>query len=461
MSTRPPSGKKGLHILKCFEKHQTAIIHQFHKSYKEKIAGYRFFNNNRVTPTMLINSLQEQCVKNAQDLHLICIQDTTEYNYNHHSGRLSKDERGVVGNNIDRGFFAHVMLCFDASSSLPIGISSVHQWNRAPEESKKKIANAYKKLPIEDKESYRWIEAAETTKSLLGNAKHLTLVSDRESDIYQLWSRIPDDKTDLTIRARTDRKLANSSSTVFALLDGQSTVGSYEIELRNDCRKRRRSRRVNLNVKYAECQIAKPMMSKTTSVKDPDAIALYVVEAREDNQTICHDDTLVHWVLFTTHQVNNFDQALQVIQQYSFRWQIEQFFRITKKQSIDLESSQLENDARLMKLSLFGFAIALKILQLNLARDGMPNDRASICFTTEEIQILDAIAPTFLATTKKQENPHPIHTLAWASWIIARLGGYSGYRSQSPPGPITYYRGLDMFFKIAEGFRLARIVYKE
>lgn len=410
---------------------------------------------------MLIHSLQEQCVENAQDSHLICIQDTTEYNYNHHAGRLNKDERGVVGNNTDRGFFAHVMLCFDASTSLPVGISSVHQWNRAPEESKRKPANAYKELPIEDKESFRWIEAAETTKSLLGNAKHLTFVSDRESDIYQLWCRIPDDKTDVIIRARTDRKLADSSSTVFGMLDKQSIVGNYQIELRNDSRKGRRSRKVKLNVKYAECQILKPPRAKSTSVKDPDTITLYVVEAREDEQTICPDDTPVHWVLYTTRQINSFEQALQVIQDYSFRWQIEQFFRITKKQSIDLESSQLERDAGLMKLSIFGFAIALKILQLNLARDGMPNDKASKCFTPEEIQLLDAIAPTIPTTTEKQQNPHPVHTLAWASWIIAWLGGYSGYLSQSPPGPITYYRGLDKFFKIAEGFRLARIVYKE
>lgn len=406
---------------------------------------------------MLTNALQEQCVENAQDAHLICIQDTSEYNFKHHSGRLHKDERGVVGNNVDRGFFSHVMICFDASTSLPMGISYVHQWNRDPDASIAKKGDHYKELPIELKESYRWVEAAETTKALLNNSQHLTFVSDRESDIFQLWSRIPDERTDVIIRARTDRKLVNSSRTAFTLVDEQPVSGSYEIELRNDKRKGRRSRTVKLNVKYTKCQIAKPKRAKSITVEDPDAITLYIVEANEDAQTICHDEKPVHWVLFTTQEINSFNDALQIIHWYSFRWQIEQFFRLTKKQSIDLESSQLERDARLMKLSLFGFAIALKILQLNLARDGMPNDSASICFTAEEIQILDAVATTLHATTKKQQNPHPVHTLAWASWIIARLGGYSGYKSQSPPGPITYYRGLDKFFMMVEGFRLARI----
>src|SRR4051812_8249485 len=31
-------------------------------------------------------------------------------------------------------------------------------------------------------------------------------------------------------------------------------------------------------------------------------------------------------------------------------------------------------------------------------------------------------------------NPHPTDSLAWAAWIIARLGGWNGYASSRPPG---------------------------
>jgi hypothetical protein len=28
--------------------------------------------------------------------------------------------------------------------------------------------------------------------------------------------------------------------------------------------------------------------------------------------------------------------------------------------------------------------------------------------------------------TQKQKNPHPVETLAWAAWVVARLGGWMG-----------------------------------
>jgi len=45
--------------------------------------------------------------------------------------------------------------------------------------------------------------------------------------------------------------------------------------------------------------------------------------------------------------------------------------------------------------------------------------------------------------------------LAWAAWLIARLGGWSGYQSQRPPGIVTFYRGLQTFESIFLGWKLA------
>ena len=409
---------------------------------------------------MILKSLQEQCAKNTQGCHVICLQDTTEYNYNRHQGRLKKETIGIVGNNVDYGFFAHVMVCFDSQNTLPVGIAYCKQWGREPgrldcDERK------YKTLPIEEKESFRWIEAAFETKKVLQASSHLTLISDRESDIYQFWDRVPDKKTDLIIRAKTDRCVYDKKTTVFRILEEQSVVGDYLIELKEDKRKARSRRIAKLNIKFANVLIRKPGLGKAKKTNDPDFINIYAIEAKEDQSTIKHGEATVHWVLFTTHQVNDVEQAKQIIQWYSFRWQIEQFFRITKKQGIDAESSQLETGEALMKLGLVGFSVALKILQLTLAREGKRNDKAEKYFEPDEIIVLKVINENIQGGTVKQQNPFPKETLAWAAWIIARLGGYSGYKSQPPPGPITFKWGLDKLSQLVLGFNLAKNVYKE
>jgi hypothetical protein len=85
--------------------------------------------------------------------------------------------------------------------------------------------------------------------------------------------------------------------------------------------------------------------------------------------------------------------------------------------------------------------------------------------TDKQIQFLKILQPTLEGKTDKLKNPFSSNTLAWSAWIIARLGKWGGYNSQSPPGYITIKKGLDIFFIKSEAFILAfeamRDVYKE
>ena len=66
----------------------------------------------------------------------------------------------------------------------------------------------------------------------------------------------------------------------------------------------------------------------------------------------------------------------------------------------------------------------------------------------------------FEGKTEKQKNPHSRDNLAWATWLIARLGGWKGFASQRPPGVIILRMGLQRFHAIFEGWRIAKDVYK-
>lgn len=455
---RQTSGKKGRKLLNSLQENQSCIVNRNCSTHRERTAGYRFLNNPRVTEKDLVKSLQNQCRQNCDGLHVIGIQDTTEYNYNRHRNRLKEDTMGFVGNSDSTGFLAHLMVIFDSVSCLPHGISYCKMWSRTPQHKNK---SRYKTLPIENKESYRWIEAADQTKALLDTAKHFTFLSDRESDIYQLWDRVPDNRTDLIIRAREDRPVFGDETTVFEILNQSPAEGIYTIELKEDKRAKRSKRIARIQVKYAEVAIKKPCRVALDQVID-DHVVLRVVEAKEMPGNNIEEESLVHWVLFTTHAVKDFEQACRIIDWYSFRWQIEQFFRLTKSTGIDLESSQLETGEGLKKLGILGFSTALRILQLNLARDGIVNDKVQKYFNPMEVVVLQVLDEELKGTTIKQQNPHRKGTLAWASWIIAKLGGYSGYRSQSPPGPMTYKWGLDKFEQIKIGYYLLKKdVYKE
>ncbi|MCA1401048.1 transposase, partial [Bradyrhizobium sp. BRP56] len=54
--------------------------------------------------------------------------------------------------------------------------------------------------------------------------------------------------------------------------------------------------------------------------------------------------------------------------------------------------------------------------------------------------------------TARQQNPHSKGSLAFAAWVIARLGGWTGYYDK--PGPKTMRRRLDDFQRIKYGSTL-------
>ena len=227
--------------------------------------------------------------------------------------------------------------------------------------------------------------------------------------------------------------------------------GLITIQVVADPRKERIAREAFLAVRIAKVHIQRPA---NLSAQDyPPSICLYAVEAKEINPPTGQKP--IHWRLLTTHEFVCLEQALQVIQWYCWRWRIEQLFATIKRAGLNLEATQLESVEAIQRLTVLALSIAVRTLQL---LDGRykPDLPASIVLTNEQQQCLTQLASSLQGRTLKQQNPYPLHSLAWATWCGARLGGWSGYRSQRPPGMPTITHGLRRFDALFLGWKLAQ-----
>jgi len=69
------------------------------------------------------------------------------------------------------------------------------------------------------------------------------------------------------------------------------------------------------------------------------------------------------------------------------------------------------------------------------------------------IAAAEAIGPTLEGNTARQKNRHEPGSLAWLSWIIARLGGWNCY--YKPAGPKTMRAGWNELAAMATGYAVA------
>jgi hypothetical protein len=421
---------------------KTAIVNQFSSTHTEQIATYRFLHNPDVSIENLIEASYKHCATQVVGKHVLSIQDTSEINYHTLAGKLKANDKniGPVGNNTDAGFFLHPHLVVDTDEMFPLGFSNIHIWNRAWDKTTRD-EREYKKLPIEEKESFRWITSAQTSKKVLAQATHITVIGDRESDIYEELILVPDEKTDLLIRASVNRSLHDGSK-LFEILSQSPLQAVYKIEIKGN--KKRETRTAEMMLRFLKVKIARP--ANTNNKQLPEYIELWAIESREQSESIPEGEDQILWRLLTTHQINSTEEAMKYVEWYSYRWQIEQLFRLLKTKGFGLENSQLGDGAALKKLCVMSMQSVLQVMQLTLARSGENNQKAQLVFSAEEIKFLYILCKKTEGKTILSQNPHIPESLAWASWIIARLGGWKGYKSQAPPGHITMNTGINLFF---------------
>ena len=399
----------------------------------------RFFASAKVTAAKIVEGWSARTVAAASGRHVLAIQDTSEVAFPTTAQR--RRGLGPVKKGGAYGVLVHAMLAVDAPTGACLGLVGGEVWTRAGV-----AARDHHARPLSQRESKRWLATAERAKSVLASATMVTVVADREADIYAQWAGVPEANFHLLSRSMQDRRLAGGGL-LFAALADLPLAGRRRIDLVAR-EPGRAARTAGVELRFGTVEIVRPASEWDRSLAR--TVRLSAIELRETDAPPGAEPLL--WRLLSTHALANADAAWQVVGWYRARWTIEQLFRVLKTQGLQLEDSQIASAERLVKLAAVATRAACIDIQLTQERDGRAELPASTVFSQPEIDTLAALGPTLEGKTDRQRNPHPSRSLAHASWIIARLGGWNCYGK--PPGPITMRRGSEQFHAIHRGYKL-------
>lgn len=417
----------------------SACLRRAAKGKRREVARFdRFLGHPAVTAEGIVAHWGELTALAAEGRDVLAIQDTTEVSFRTSPGR--RRGLGPVGKGNKHGLLLHAMLALDAGTGECLGLVDGRVWTRAGK------AGPHRQRPREERESERWLATARSAGSVLEAARQVTVVADREADIYAAWATVPGDRLHLLGRASADRRLAGGGS-LHAAAAALPAAGTRVVTLPD--RPGRPGRDATLEVRFGEVLVRRP---DGAGPGLPAQVALRVVRAAEADpppgaEPLC-------WHLLTTHAVADAAEAWRMLGLYARRWAIEQFFRLLKGQGLGLEDSQVESAGRPGKLAVVAARAAVVVMQLLQGRDGPPGAPATLAFTPDEVDLLERVlARRYPPRTRLQANPHPPRSLAWAAWVVARLGGWDG-NPRTKPGPITLANGLRSFQDMAAAWAL-------
>jgi hypothetical protein len=358
---------------------------------------------------------------------VLAIQDTTMV-------RSAADGRGVA---------LHPVIAVDAMTGTLLGLVASQFFLR---EGGKRDQRA---RSFAQKQSRRWLDGAQSAAALaVAGAARVTVVMDREADIYEDFADKPGN-VQLLVRASHDRTCSDGSR-LFASVERLAAAGRMTVELPAAAGRARRS--AVLALRFGRVEIARPKgrPAAAKAATLPASVTLTMVEAREIDPPAGIEPA--HWRLLTTHTVTDIADARRIVGFYRARWTIEQLFRTLKTQGFQVEALRLAADGPFEKLVAATLIAAITVLQLVHERDGVAQRPLVDAFDPEEQSVIETISASLEGKTLRQKNPHPKGSLAFAAWVFARLGGWTGYYGK--PGPFVMLHGLTRFHAIKHGWSL-------
>ena len=411
---------------------------------RSQIKGaYRMFKNDRVNLEEIFAAHEEKTIERIcnTDSVVLAIQDTSFLNYTSHTSKKGFGHICTVGKVHSQGLVMHTTLAI-SSTGRPLGVLKQDIWSR------NKLPNARssherKISPIEQKESMKWIHSLRNCSEIESDLKRkIVTVADRESDIFEFIHEAEKLKSDFLIRAVRDRVVTTSTgdiSSVWSELESQPSAGT--IDLLVPAKVAQKKRYVKLDVKFCSLTINPPIKKKI--LRDLGSTTVYgiLVKERKPPKGVVP----LEWVLLTSLEVNSFKQAVEKVEWYKRRWQIEIFHKILKS-VCRVEECRMQTSDQIKKFVLLSSVNAWRIYWMTYASREIPEESYKLILEEYEWKILQAITKDL--RNKKIVKP----TIREAVRLIAQLGGFLARKSDGEPGVLTIARGWETLKTMSENW---------
>lgn len=337
---------------------------------------------------------------------VLCLQDTTELDFN----GQSIEGLGPLSFEAQRGMYVHPTYVVTPQRE-PLGVIDAWMWARQP------------KAPDEVRpgvcESQRWIEGYERVAESAADMPNtrLVYVADREADILALMQRAQAMGTpaDWLLRAQHNRCLPGGGK-LWAATCAQEPLGEIEFTLASRHGQAERTVRQRL---WAH------------AVDLPTGLRVTCVIAREVDAPAGVKP--LEWRLLTNRPVLNLESAVELIDWYRCRWEIETLFHILKN-GCRVEALQLDSVAKLeLALALY-LVVSWRIAHLVRIGRIHPNLPADLFF--DEVEWTGAYV---LNRKKPPKQTPPVRDVVR---LIAQLGGFLARKGDGEPGVKSLWLGM-------------------
>ena len=434
------------------------------RGWAEMMGAYRLLENEHCKAQTILQSHAQAVLERVRPHpRILLVQDTTELDY---STKTKQEGRGPLSVVTRQGYFAHTQWAI-TPERLPLGTWHCQIHARAPEVG---ISEEHKHKPIEEKESFRWLEGYRQACLLMEAAPGVEVIScaDREGDIYEVFAEWHQRKEEGLVSAEwlircnqnrgvlspTDDESAGLVPGIPARLVEQVAASEvlgcvhFDVETKrqikkvkgNNRLKLRQGREVRQEIRAQRVLLRSP--ARPGQPKPP-PVNIWVVRATEIDPPAGQDP--IDWTLLTSLPAGGFSQALEVIELYLARWDIEVFHRVLKT-GCKVEELQFKDSHQIHALVALYMIVAWRLLYLTRLGRECPDLPCDVVFAEEEWKSICRI-------TRGPRKPLRKPTLWEMILMIAHHGGYTGRKSDGPPGAEVMWRGLQCLRCFAMAWR--------